>query len=480
MSYRILAAAVATTFAIAPQTSAALNLEKLMNKLGNSGQQSGNQNAGAPPAGQPAAGKSSGGGLGSAMTERYCRQMFSVAGFNKKKPVDQSLVLEEFNVKTPADFFDAYMNAGQQSSYAFPEPRFYQGEFETDRINVLFDLLLSYPSPQYLAVLISEARKQSDMPQYDHQMKVDAVAALTILHFYLKDQSTTPDRWKELAAQLQKEEHYTARVISARLLASGELGVRDPDRALSYAAEANGLRQKYTTEQGYRTMSSRNYAITSNHTVYQIVAANVKMPQAQYYMQFARQYDASLKNPMQFPELEAQLGQGLRAIEKSAGSAAQKASQMLATATAGSRMKAEKGSLDNATRNRVSDAPSDLNVDAKTMLALTRQIEKLNTLDEQQKQQFTSALADAHDSGDRAIAMMPTMMSSMLNLATQRGMAAMPAMVPYAKKLQYYSDNACSVIARWDQAALVTQSGSDQSARSSMAALISETENAGR
>lgn len=413
-------------------------------------------------------------GVGSSMTEQHCRQMFSVAGINKKKPVDPALVLEEFNFSAPGDIFDAYLQAKTAPSFAFPSPRFYQGEFETDRINVLYDLILSYPSPQYVASLIAEARKENGSPQYDHQAKVDALAALTILHYSLQDRSRTPDRWKQLAAQLQAEEHYTARVITARLLAAGELGVKDSNRALSYANEANGLRQKYSSESGYRTMSPRNYTITSNHTLYEVTVANPRAPQARYFTQFAQQYGATLKNPILAPELEAQLGPGIRSIEKSSGSAARKASELLAGAQQVSLLKAEKNSLDSAVRNRVSDTPTDVNVDDKTMLSITRQLEKLNTLDQDQKQKFASALADAHESGDKAIAMMPVMMSSMMNLMMQRGIAAMPALLPYSKKLQYHSDNACSVVARWDQAAQVTKASEDTS-RTSLASLVADS-----
>lgn len=421
-----------------------------------------------------AGGKTKSGGIGGALTENYCRNMFSTAGLDKKKNIDSALVQEEFNLSAPGDFYDAFVKGTLKPSFAFPSLRFYQGEFETDRINALYDLLLSYPSPQYAAAIITEARKQQGSPQYDHQMKMDAVAALTILHFYLKDISKNPARWQELAGQLQNAEHYTARVITARLLASGELGVKDPNRAMSYANEANGLRQKYSSEMGYRTMSSRNYMFTSNYTLYQVVAENPRLPQAQYYIQFAQQYATNLKTPIAAPELEAQLGPGLSAVERSASSAARKATDMLTNAREASLLKAEKSSLANATRNRVSDNPSDVNIDDKTMLTITRQLEKLKSLDDKQKQQFASALADAHESGDRAVAMMPTMLSSMMNLMSQRGMAAMPAILPYAKKLQYYSDNACSVVARWDQAAQVTKSTENSS--SSLAALVAASE----
>lgn len=469
MSNRIAAIALIGIAISIPTRSNALDFDKLLKKLN---QQQGANTSGTQQASVPSnSGKQS---SGTSLTENYCRQSFSMAGVGKKNKVNQSVVLDEFNLAAPGDFFDAYLQASSEPSFAFPNRRFYQGEFETDRINVLYDLVLSYPSSLYLAALITESRKDHNSPQYDHQAKVDALAALTIIHYYMKGVSKEPDRWKQLANKLQGEEHYTARVITARLLASGEMGTKDPDRALTYASEANNLRQKYSSEQGYRTMSSRNYAVTSNRTIYDVVVANPRSQQARYFTQFAQQYGAALKNPVLAPELEAKLGPGLRSIEKSSESAARKASEMLTGAQQLSLLKAEKNSLDSATRNRVTDSPADVNIDDKTMLSITRQMEKLTTLDDRQKKQFAAALADAHESGDKAIGMMPVMMSSIMSLMMQRGMEYMPAIIPYARKLQYHSDNACSVFSRWDQAAQVTKSTEDTS-RNSLAALVSES-----
>ncbi len=361
-------------------------------------------------------------------------------------------------------------------SFAFPSLDFYQGEFETDRVNVLYDLLLSYPSPQYLAAIITEARKEPGAPQFDQQARDDALAALAILHYFLQDVSKPSGRWRDLARQLQAKEHYTSRVISARLLVSGELGGKDLGRALSFAQEANGLRQNYATDGGYKTMSPRNYALTSNRTLYDIVIASPRMSGAQFYLDFAKQYGATLRNPVLIPELETALGPGLRSIEKSSSRAAWKAGQLLKYATQGSLLKAEKDSLDSATRNRISDSKADINVDDKTMLAITRQLEKLSSLNDKQKQLFSSALVDVHDSGDKAIQMMPGVMNSAMNLMMNRGISAMPAIEPYVKKLQHYSDSACSVVSRWDQAAEVTKTPSNHSENSSsLAALVDES-----
>jgi hypothetical protein len=413
-------------------------------------------------------------GGGSSLTESYCRRMFTTAGVGKSSDVDQSVVLEEFNLAAPGDFFDAFSGSQNQGGATFPNPRFYQGEFETDRINVVYDLLLGYPSAHYVAALIHASRNDHKTPRYDHQEKVDALAALTIIHYHMRNFSRDPDRWKQLAARLQKEEHYTARVISARLLAFGEANLRDPDQALSYASEANNLRTKYREEQGYRTMSSRNYNVTSNRTVYDIVSTNPQSRQARYFIQFAQQYGANLKNPIVAPELERSLVPGLRSIEASASSAQAKALEMLGGAKEFSLLNAEKSSLDSATRNRVSDSPSDLNIDNKAMLAITRQMEKLTSLDDQQKQKFSSALVDARESGDKAIALMPQMFNSMMNLMMQRGIEYMPALVPYAMRLQYHSDNACSVFARWEQAAQVTKASTDNS-RNALASLVGDS-----
>lgn len=176
------------------------------------------------------------------------------------------------------------------------------------------------------------------------------------------------------------------------------------------------------------------------------------------------------------PELKAQLGPGLERISRASSSATTKASQMLNGTTGISLIKAQKASLDSAMRTRTSDIP-DANVDARAMANIAHELEKVEKFDERQKQIFASALADAHESGDQAISMMPTMMGSVMSLMLQRGMESMPAILPYSKALQTYSDNACTVIARWDHAAELTRvpTAQDSGTRSSLASLVADT-----
>ncbi len=407
-------------------------------------------------AGVPSQGSKSFGGRA---TENYCRNLFSIAAIGGNTPINEALISEEFRLD-PSDFFDALITAlapnGGQSSYAFPAPEFYRGEFETDKINVLYGLLLSYPSAQYMAALIAEARKAPDTPQYDHQARNDAIAALAIIQYRLKDKSISPSRWQDLIGKLEKEEHYTGQVIRARLLASGEGGQRDPRRAVSLAREANDLRNLYSREGGYRSMSSRNYTVRSNQTMFEVLTANPGLPNAQYFEQFMKKYAAFKNNPNPAPELEAQLGPALKRINRAASSARTKAEGLLTEAVGVSKKSAQKASLDSATRNRVSDKP-DVNSDARAMAAIARQLESVTQFNDTQKVVFSSALADAHESGDQAVAMMPTMMMAVMNLMSQRGMESLPAILPYSQAFQNYSDNACAVITRWDHVAEVTR-----------------------
>jgi hypothetical protein len=420
-----------------------------------------------------------GAGFGAKATEAYCRNLFSVASISKNSAINESLVLEEFNIK-PADFFDAVsgsVNASNgRTSYLFPSPGFYRGEFESDKVNVLYDLILSYPSPQYAAVLIAESRTVHSTPRYDHQAKVDAMAALAILHFRMQDKTNLPNRWRELVAAIQKEEHYTNYVFHARLLQSGEMGARNPSNAISYLYDANGLRGKYNSSHGMKAMSERNHGIASGLTHYEILVANPGLVKVGFNGQFMKSYEAGKNAATIAPELQAQLGPELDRIQKASDSASKKALEMLSGATEASRLAAEKVALDSAMRTRVSDS-SDANVNTATMAEIARQLEKLTKLDENQKKMFASALADAHESGDRAIGMMPMLLSSMFNLLSQRGFGAMPAFTPYARKVQAYADNACTVISRWDNAAQVTATsvGEDSDSRSSLASLVNDT-----
>lgn len=417
--------------------------------------------------------------FGASATESYCRNMFALASISKEKPLDTSLVKDEFNID-PQDFFDAASaslgeNPGK-TSYMFPSPDFYKGEFETDRVNVLYNLLLSYPSPLYAAALVAESRASPQTPQYDNQAKVDALAALAILQYRMQDKTNLPNRWRELVTSIQKEEHYTNYVFIARALASGELGTVNPREAIDYYYDASGLRGKYSSGNHIKSMSERNQGIANSQTLYEILVAHPELIKIGFNAAFLQQYQAGRNAAKLAPELQARLGPELNRIRQASQSASRKALEMLASATEASKLKAEKVSLDSAMRTRVSDS-TDANVDTNTMAAIARQLEKLTKLDESQKKQFASALADAHESGDRAIMMMPLMLTSMMNLLTQRGMGAMPAFTPYARRVQAYADNACTVISRWDNAAQVTatSTGSAAESRSSLAALVNDT-----
>lgn len=395
--------------------------------------------------------------FGAKATENYCKNLFSVAAIENRGPISEALVSEEFNFD-PKDFFDEVLRAMDAkpgfSSYTFPSPYFYANEFETDKVDVLFNMLLSYPSPKYAAALIAESRTTQSQPQYDHQAKVDATVALAILHFRMQDKSKSPGRWKELVASLKKEEHYTSKVIWARLLKSGEMGSTDVTQSITLAVEANGLRSKYSSDNGYKTMSPRNYQITSNQTLYETLVANPSNSQRRYFDQFIKKYQEISNSSDPVPELKAQLGPGILAIEKAANSAARKAGTMLSGATEAGNIKAQKASLDSATRTRVSDS-SDVNADTRALAAVARELGKIDKLSENQKVILADAMKDAHESGDRAISMMGPMMNAMMNVMMRRGMEAMPAVLPYASKIQAHSDNACTVVSRLDHAAMV-------------------------
>lgn len=482
-SFRTISLLVLLGFAIAP-AQAQFDLNKIKEALqklqGKPSTPPASSSSLAPPSSQKnAAPKQGGPGFGAKATEAYCRNLFSMASISKDAPVNESLITEEFNLK-PADFFDAFsasMNAvPSRSSYLFPGPGFYKGEFESDKVNVLYDLLLSYPSPQYAAALVAESRAVHTTPRYDHQAKVDAMAALAILHFRMQDKTNLPNRWRELVTAIRKEEHYTNYIFLARQLQSGEMGAKSPSDAINYLYEANGLRGKYSSSHGIKAMSDRNHGIASGLTHYEILIANPALIKVGFNASFMKSYEASKNAANIAPELQAKLGPELDRIQKASDSASKKALEMLSGATEASRLAAEKVSLDSAMRTRVSDT-SDANVDTATMAEIARQLEKLTKLDDNQKKMFASALADAHESGDRAIGMMPLMLSSMLNLLTQRGFGAMPAFTPYARKVQAYADNACTVISRWDNAAQVTATsvGEESDSRSSLASLVNDT-----
>jgi mRNA-degrading endonuclease toxin of MazEF toxin-antitoxin module len=400
--------------------------------------------------------------------------MFSIAGLGARNAVNESLISEEFNID-PRDFYDEFSKSRDTrqnySNYTFPGLHFYQNEFETDRISVLYNLLLSYPSPQYMAAIISQARAMPGSARYDHQAKVDAVAALAMIHIRMQDKSRSPNRWRELAASLQMEDHYLAKVITARHLKAGDLGTINIDRSISLANEANNARQGSFDQQ--RTISPRNYMLTSNRTLFEAVTSNPNNPQARYFIKFAQNYQSAQRVTEPFPEAKAQLEPGLQAIENSSKAATQKADALLASVKESGNLTAQKSSLDSAVRTRVSD-DSSVNVDQRSLAALARQMEQIERLSVEQGELLKQAIGHSHETGDRAVAMMPAMITVMMNTVMQRGIEYVPTLIPYARKLQAYSDGACSVVARLDHTAMVKRLTSVDADRGGLASLVAE------
>ena len=445
------------------------------------------QDAGAPkvvPGTMLAPANSTGGGqvqgaksqsnFGAKLTERYCKNLFSVASMESRGPVDENLVAGEFDLDA-SSFYDEARKAMDARpghvSFTFPSLDFYKHEFETDKINVIFDLLLSYPSPKYAAALIAEARSVPGQPRYDDQAKTDAVAALAILHFRMQHKSRNANRWAELAASLANEDHYLAKVISARLSASGEIGPVDAGRALTLANEANNARASMQRD-SMKKLSPRNYQITSNQTLFEVLTANPGHPQRRNFAQFMQVYERNRNMTEPLPEVAAQIGPGLAQVEKTSRAAAERATKMLAGANVAGNMQAQKASLDNATRNRVSDS-ADNYADARAIAAMNKELQLIDKLTEEQSLLLDQSRKLAYESGDLAISMMPQMMGVMMNIMMQRGIEYLPTVIPISKKLQSYSDSACSVVARLDHTLMVRKLAVVPQERSGIANMMS-------
>jgi hypothetical protein len=288
----------------------------------------------------------------------------------------------------------------------------------------------------------------------------------------MQGMSKSSERWKELAATLKNEDHYLAKVLTARLLKSGELGGVDISKAITLAKEADNARSSEHQERNWK-MSSRNYQTTSGQTLYEIVVSNPTNPQSRYLAQFVQGYQKAQKMTEPLPEVRAQLEPGLIDIEKASRGAAEKAEQMLVGVKKAGNIQAQKVSLDSALRNRISDS-SSINADQRTMATLAKELETVEKLDQAQSLLLEQSLRLSHLSGDRAISMMPTMMNVMMNIATQRGMEYIPTLIPYSKKLQSYSDAACTVISRLDHTVMVKKLATTEPERNGLANMMAQ------
>lgn len=425
---------------------------------------------------QPAQLASSKSNSPASLTERYCRNLFSVASIDANGPVDERLISEEFNLE-PANFYDEVIKSSRAqpgfSSYAFPSLDFYKNEFETSRVNVIYDLFLTYPSPKYVASLINITKLRPGQPRFDPQEQSDARVALALIHYRMQDKSKSTDRWKELLQSMQNEEHYLAKVIWARLYASGEAGSKDVTKSISSIRETFMYPSQYRERDSRKTMSNRNYGIRANQTLFEVLQANLNHPHRQYNLSFLQKYEQAASFKDGLPEVKAQIGPGLADIEKSSTAAANKATQILSNATAAGNIQAQKTSLDSALRTRVSDS-SEYNADTQTLATLARQLEKIDKLDDAQTKLLGDALKHAHEAGDKAISMGAQMLGVIMDVMNRRGMEALPGVVPFTQKIQSYQDSACSVVSRLDHAAMVKKAVPVEPERSSLALMMVE------
>lgn len=410
------------------------------------------------------------------LTERYCRNLFSVAALESNGPIDERLITEEFNVE-PKDFYDEATNASIAkpgfSSYAFPSLSFYKSEFETNRINVLYDLFLTYPSPKYAAALINISKLKPGQPRHDRQEVVDAKVALAMIHYRMQDKSKSSTRWRELLTEIQSDEHYLGKVIWARLYASGEAGQKDTSKSIGYIREAFMYPHQYRESGSRKTMSNRNYGVRASQTMYEVFRENPNHPYRQHNLAFLQRYEQAASFKDGLPEVKAQIGPGLAEVEKSSAAAASKATLILSNATTAGNIQAQKTSLDSAMRTRLSDT-ADYNADTQTLATLARQLEKMDKLDDAQTKLLGEAMKHAHESGDKAISMGAQMLGVVMDVMNRRGIEAMSGVAPFAQRLQSYQDSACSVVSRLDHAAMTKKAVPVEPERSGLAAMMAE------
>ena len=70
--------------------------------------------------------------------------------------------------------------------------------------------------------------------------------------------------------------------------------------------------------------------------------------------------------------------------------------------------------------------------------------------------------------------MMGPMMNAIMSVMMNRGVQAAPAFIPYSRKLQSYTDRACTVISRLDHAAMVKKLPAAEPERSGLASMMAE------
>lgn len=402
----------------------------------------GQRNPTASPASPTARGKPS----AQASSDQWCQQQVGALGRMK---VDTSVVSSEFKVSDLEALQDHFLKAFQRDkiSKTFPNARFFQASFETQKVRVIYDTFLAFPEPETLAALIQISRAQ------DQQERSDALMALTFLHLQAPELSINKDRWWNLFQSTLASEHFTSLVFKARLHAYGEYGSKNLGQALGDLVRAGNLRSQYSQGDSRKEFDTQNYQLIHTATAKDIFMNEPNMPSRQQWQgpaQMGMQIEqAQQAYARQLPN--TRVGRMYAEAERINTESIQIGNQIIQRTQDGNQLLGQIESLRSLQSNSAGEKPVFADVSPDVQSAQLKMIRQLNSLDEEQKKMLTQAqerrlIAQGiiHKTYAELLQVMLSNMSG--------NMVQMAAPLPALTQANNALIQSCIISTKWDQA----------------------------
>ena len=344
------------------------------------------------------------------------------------------------------DFSKAFRRSNV--SRTFPDMRFFQSSFETQKVRAIYDTFISFPEPDSLAVLIQVSHGS------DQQERGDALMALAFLHLQAPNLSIRNTRWFELYKSAMNSEHYTALVFRARMAAYGEMEQKNIGAALGYLVQAGNLPSKYRQSEGIRMeFDTQNYQLAHTATVKDIFFSEPNMPYRQQWegpAKMGMQIEAAQKAyANRFPS--TRLGKIYKEVDRVNAESIEIGNSIIKKSQGGNQLAGQIASLQSLKASKPGDKQVFLDINPEVQGAQLRMLSKMDSFDPEQKKLLVQAQEMRYQAQGMISQTYGELLSGMLaNAGTDIVKMATP--LEGLKQANNALIQSCMITAKWEQA----------------------------
>ncbi len=306
--------------------------------------------------------------------------------------VDAGVIASEFNIPNLESLQDQFLQAFQRESISktFPSARFFRASFETRRVRAIYDSFLAFPEPDTLAALIQLTRTS------DRQEAGDASMALAFLHLQAPHLSANPGKAREWIQKMWGQQHYTAQVFRARVVAYGEMGAKNLNDATGALYTAGDLERQYrrSGDSGMRMeFDPQNYGTVRSATIRDLLQAEPNLPNRKTWEgdgQLAAQIEAAQREYMQrFPRTA--MGKTYQEIRAVNYRAIELGNQLIARSQGGNQLAGQLASVESLKSGQQGERQTFVYMHPEAQANQLRMFSKVGQLDPEQRQMAAQA-----------------------------------------------------------------------------------------